>query len=457
MVNKDYSSSVLPIPSSARHAGLITMFWLYAGGNIILASFVLGSTYSESLGFTPAVIVTIFGNLAAYTITAWSAQKNIKYGIDEVISHRPAFGYYGSIFGIFLIVAITIGWTGILSSLMGSAGKLSVSILTGSSGFAGEYYLYAIVGGIIIPVVLLIIDPKIGFKLSNITVPIMLAFSLYMLIKLLSADNLAALKSFEATGETSWIFAFEAIFAYAVVWLQYIGAWNRMSKSEKGGFWGTYLGLALTGMLLGIVGGMATILTGEVDPTQWMLKLDLSIVAFISIIAGTITTITILVYSGAMSVLTVFPNLKFRVVAIFIAITALPFIFFSSLRDAFDFILIFGAMLAGPYWAIILVDYFFLRKQKINVKACFEKDGPYKFFKGINPVAVFSQIIGMIVWLFLGGWMTGFEMITSSFGMTLFNALGATLPAIIVSAIVYYVLTKFFLKKYDYGDYHFSQ
>jgi NCS1 family nucleobase:cation symporter-1 len=433
------------------------MFWLYAGGNIILASFVLGSTYSESLGFIPAVIMTIAGNLAAYTICGWSAQKNIKYGIDEIISHRPAFGYYGSVLGVFLIVAITIGWTGILSSLMGSAGELSVAILTGSSGFAGEYYAYAIVGGIVIPIILLLIDPKIGFKLSNITVPIMLAFCIYMLIKLLSADNLKALLSFKATGETSWILAFEAIFAYAVVWLQYIGSWNRMAKSERGGVWGTYIGLALAGMLLGVVGGMATILTGEVDPTQWMLKLDLSIAAFICIIAGTITTITILIYSGAMSVLTVFPNFNFRIVTIFIALPALPFIFIGSLRDAFDFILIFGAMFAGPYWAIILMDYFFLRKQKINVKACFDKEGPYQYFKGINPVALIAQIAGMIVWLFLGGWMTGFQIITSSLGMTLFNGLGATLPAIIVSALVYYGLTKFFLKKYDYGDYRYSQ
>ncbi|MBD8005382.1 cytosine permease [Bacillus sp. Sa1BUA2] len=433
------------------------MFWLYAGGNIILASFVLGSTYSESLGFIPAVIMTIVGNLAAYTICAWSAQKNVKYGIDEIVSHRPAFGYYGSVFGVFLILAITIGWTGILSSLMGSAGELSVTILTGSSGFAGEYYAYAIVGGIIIPIILLLIDPKIGFKLSNITVPIMLAFSIYMLIKLLSAENLAALISFKATRETSWIFAFEAIFAYAVVWLQYIGSWNRMAKTERGGVWGTYIGLALAGMLLGIVGGMATILTGEVDPTLWMLELNLSVMAFICIIAGTITTITILIYSGAMSLLTVFPNLNFRIVTVLIALPALPFIFIGSLREAFDFILIFGAMLAGPYWAIILIDYFLLRKQKINVKACFDKEGPYKYFKGFNPVAIFSQIVGMIVWLFLGGWMTGFTFITSSIGMTLFNTLGATLPAIIVSALVYYGLTKLFLKKYSFGDYRYSK
>lgn len=433
------------------------MFWLYAGGNIILASFVLGSTYSESLGFIPAVIMTIVGNLFAYTICAWSAQKNVKYGIDEIISHRPAFGYYGSVFGVFLIVAITIGWTGILSSLLGSAGELTVSILTGSGGFAGDNYIYAIVGGIILPIILLLIDPKIGFKLSNVAVPIMLAFSFYMLIKLLSADNLTALLSFKATHETSWVYAFEAIFAYAVVWLQYIGSWNRMAKSEKGGFWGTYIGLAVAGMLLGVVGGMATILTGEVDPTKWMIELDLGVGAFICIIVGTLTTITVLIYSAVMSVLTVFPNLSFRVITTLIALPALPFIFFNSLRDAFGFILIFGAMLAGPYWAIILTDYFFLRKQEINVKACFDREGPYKYFKGFNPIAVFSQIVGMVVWLFLGGWLTGFKFITSSLGMTLFNALGATLPAIIISSLVYYGLTRFFLKKYNYGDYSYSQ
>lgn len=453
MGKSDYSASIYPIPASDRYAGPITMFWLYAGGNIILASFVLGSTYAESLGFIPTIILTIFGNLAAYTITAWSAQKNIRYGLDEVISHRPAFGYYGSIFGTFLIVAITVGWTGILSSLMGSAGDLSVTLLTGSEGFLGEYYVYAIIGGIVLPLILLIIDPKIGFKLSNITVPVMLAFTIYMLIKLLTADNLMSLKSFEATQETNWIYGFEAIFAYAVVWLQYIGAWNRMAKSEKGGVWGTFIGLAFAGMLLGVVGGMATMLTGEVDPTLWMMELDLSVFAFICIIAGTVTTITILIYAASMSVLTIFPNFKFRFVAAIIVLFALPFIFFNSLRDAFDFILIFGAMLAGPYWAIILVDYFFLRKQQINVKACFDKNGPYKYYKGFNVVAIFSQVIGMVAWLFLGGWMTGFDIITSNLGITLFNGLGATLPAIIISALVYYILTKYFLTKYDYGDY----
>lgn len=455
-MREDYAASIYPIPADQRHAGPITMFWLYAGGNIILASFILGSTYSESLGFIPAILLTVTGNFAAYTICAWSTQKNIKYGLDEVISHRPAFGYYGSILGIFLICAITIGWTGVLSSLMGSAGELSVSILTGSSGFAGEYYLYAIAGGIILPVILLMIDPKIGFKLSNITVPIMLGFSIYMLFKLLNAENIAILKGFEPTGETSWIFGFEAIFAYAVVWLQYIGSWNRMSKTERGGFWGTYIGLALAGMLLGVVGGMATIITGEVDPTQWMILLDLSVFSFICIIAGTVTTITIIIYSSTTAVLSVFPNLKFRLVAACIAAPALPFIFFSTLREAFDFILIFGAMLAGPYWAIILIDYFFIRKQRINVKACYDKEGPYKYYKGFNPVAVFSQIVGMSVWLYLGGWMTGFKYISSSVGMNLFNALGATLPAIVVSALVYYALTKFFLNRYEYGDYSYS-
>lgn len=453
MEKANHSASIYPIPAQDRYAGPITMFWLYAGGNIILASFVLGSTYSESLGFIPTIVLTIFGNLAAYTITAWSAQKNIKYGIDEVISHRPAFGYYGSIFGTFLIVAITVGWAGILSSLMGTAGSLSMTLLTGSNGFEGEYYTYAIIGGITLPLILLIIDPKIGFKLSNITVPIMLAFTIYMLIKLLSADNLASLNSFEATKETNWIFGFEAIFAYAVVWLQYIGAWNRMAKSEKGGFWGTFVGLAFAGMLLGVVGGMATILTGEVDPTLWMMELNLNVFAFICIIAGTVTTITILVYASTMSVLTVFPNFKFRGVATFIALLALPFIFFNSLREAFDFILIFGAMLAGPYWAIILVDYFFLRKQKIDVEACFDKNGPYRYYKGFNIIAILSQIIGIVVWLFLGGWMTGFDLITIKLGGVLFNGLGATLPAIIVSALVYYILTKYILTKYNYGDY----
>ncbi|MFD1361749.1 purine-cytosine permease family protein [Lentibacillus salinarum] len=454
-MNKN-SIDIAPVPATKRDAGPLSMFWLFAGGNVLLAAFMVGSDYAETLGLVPMIMVTIFGNLAAYTICAWSAQKNIKYGLDEAISHRPAFGYYGALFGVFLIVFITIGWVGILSSMTGTAGQMVMETITGGYTFPGDYSIYALGGGIVIPLLLLLINPKMGFKVANITVPLMIIFSIIMLFQMLSAENLSAISSVEPTGEFGWMYAFEVIFAFAVVWLPYLGAWNKFSKKERGGFWGTYLGLALVGMLFGIIGGLATLLTGKIDPTLWMAELNLGIFGFVIVILGTITSCAILLYAAIMAVLTVFPKWKFHLVALCVAAPSIIFVFQGTLRDIFDLVLIFGGMLAGPYWAIILADYFILRKRKINLKACFDPKGVYSYFRGINPIAVIAQIVGMLLWIYIGGWMTGFEIITFASGDAIFTITSATLPAMIVSGTVYVILARRYFKGKLMGDYHLN-
>ena len=51
---------------------------------------------------------------------------------------------------------------------------------------------------------------------------------------------------------------------------------------------------------------------------------------------------------------------------------------------------IYSAFL-GPIFAVMIVDYYFLRKQKLNINHVYDKNGP---FKGINWAAVIAIIVG---------------------------------------------------------------
>jgi NCS1 family nucleobase:cation symporter-1 len=55
----------------------------------------------------------------------------------------------------------------------------------------------------------------------------------------------------------------------------------------------------------------------------------------------------------------------------------------------------------APISGILFADYFFLRKQKLNLRALFEDDpsGEYYFHRGFNWLALGSLLLGQVVYI----------------------------------------------------------
>ena len=445
VMNKILGENILPVAMKDRYANFMSLFWLWAGGNILLATFMVGSYYSEGIGFWPTIIVSITGNLAAYTLCAVSSQRASKYGVDEMISLRPTFGIRGSYFGAFVLVFINFGWIGLLSAMTGTASQSAAEVIFYKGfTFAGDYSIYALGGGIFIPLLLIMINPKNGLYLSRITVPVLSAFSLYVLYTILSNDvYFDRAVNFEATGDVGWAFALETCVVFAVAWQPYLGAWNKFADSQRSAYWSTFWGLVIIAILFSTIGGIATLVTGEIDPAVWTVELGLGVPALLIVILGTITTCSLLLYAGIMGFLSVFPSVSYRMAAILLALPSIMFVYATSLHEMFGIILLFVGLLAGPYWAVTMADFFFLRNEKYDVEACYDQKGKYSYFHGVNLIAVASVIIGMVVWLYLGGWLSGLEALTFDTGIVWFEYLSATLPAMAVSAGVYVIAIKF--------------
>src|SRR5690606_33396812 len=101
--------------------------------------------------------------------------------------------------------------------------------------------------------------------------------------------------------------------------------------------------------------------------------------------------------------------------------------------------LIFVGLLAGPYWAVALADYFVLRRQRIDVVGCYDEAGPYRYWRGFNPVAFGCAAAGMLVWIVLGGWTSGIPAVSFSVGESLFGYVTATLPSMLTAGVLYLV------------------
>jgi NCS1 family nucleobase:cation symporter-1 len=451
------SETIAPLAREDRHAGFFSIFWLWAGGNVLLTNFVSGSSYARGLGFWPMLAITVTGSMLGLAFCSWNSQRSARYGIDEMVSLRPTFGVRGSTYGVVVLIGVNFGWVGILASMAGSAIKLVVQNVGGGATFTYDYTLYSLGVGIVLPLIIVMFSQKAAFQLSKVTVPLLLAFVAYILIRLAVGGYFTKIAAKPADGSSSWTEAFEIIVAFSISWFPYLGSWNRFARSERIGFWGTYLGLSSTGILFAAVGGMATLATGQLDPAHWSNELDLGPVALAIIVLGTVTSVTHLLGSGSMGILSVFPRLNYRWICLAVTVPSVVFVYASSLQQLFNLLLIFVGLLAGPYWAIALVDYFFLRKQRIDVHACYDPAGIYRFTGGFNLVALGCMIVGMVVWLFLGGWLSGSDALTFTAGMKLFHYVSATLPSMVIAGALYALAARLLFSGRTIGAYPFGR
>lgn len=442
----------LPIPIAHRSAGFLSLFWLWASGNVLLASFLVGSSYATDLGVAGTIAISITANLLAYAMCALSCQKSARYGLDEVVALRPTFGMKGASIGGVLIFLITCGWVGILSSMTGSAATMIIHDHLGLAGFAGEYGVYSIAFGVVIPLLMIAIKPSVGFKLFSVAAPIMILFTLYMLWQILTADRLHLSQSTHDASQFGASMAVEICVAYAIAWLPYLGAWSRFASSERAAYWASFLGLALVGVLFGIVGGLAMLITGEMDPVVWSTQLGLGVSSLIIVILGTVTSVALLVYSAASAIVSVTPRISFRLACIIVALPSSILVFNTSLQDLFNLIMLFVGLVVGTYWAVAISDYFFVKRQHIDVPACYDEAGPYRYWRGWNPTAFLAMGCGCVVWLFLGGWMSGIDTLSFRLGEELFPYLTASLPAMLVSAGTYAWLAR--RRGYHFASWH---
>lgn len=87
-----------------------------------------------------------------------------------------------------------------------------------------------------------------------------------------------------------------------------------------------------------------------------------------------------------------------------------------------------------PLFGIVLSDYFLLRKRVVHVEGLYQKEGPYWFRNGINPVALLSWGVGFAIYL-------GFSPMLMEKVLGIHAAFpwpaGSSLPSLISAGLIY--------------------
>lgn len=177
---------------------------------------------------------------------------------------------------------------------------------------------------------------------------------------------------------------------------------------RRGNFWGlpvNFTAFAVVSVLM-TAGTISVFGEAISDPVAVIEKIHNPVVTIVGALSFMVATVGINVVANFVSPAYDFANLAPKyldfkrggMITAVLAIVVLPWKLYSSPVVIQYFLGGLGAFL-GPLVAILLVDYYFIRRGRIDVDALFSSDegGEYHFHKGFNPKAVIAFVPSAVV------------------------------------------------------------
>jgi len=340
-----------------------------------------------------------------------------------MVSTRPSFGVLGSYFPSVLNALQLIGWTAVMVVLGGQA----CQVVAESLGIFDNFFFWTALIG-----VLCTINAILGHNFwkwfQRFAVAITVIVSLVMTIVVFQHYSFSELLAMPAPGGISFIVAVDIVIAMSLSWVPLVADYSRYGKNPKRTAHGMYWGYWIASLWMQFVGFLVATATGmaSADPIALMTGLGLGIIAVMVILFSTITTAFLDIFSTGVAAKNFLPMIKERTLVFWGGIigTAVA-LFFPIIVNYQNFLLIIGAVFV-PLEAIVIVDYFLIRK-KVQFDALFEKKGLYWYTGGFNIVAYVALIVGFIIYqvAYYGWWPTG-----------------SSIPSFIITGVLYYIIAK---------------
>jgi putative hydroxymethylpyrimidine transporter CytX len=409
-----------PVPPKHRILGGVDYFILWSSLGVGLLVFSAGSFLSET-PFYHALLAIIIGSIAGSVLLSMAGKIGSDHAVPSLIGIRPAFGLYGSYLAAVLNIIQLIGWTTFEILILSKAAEQLTNMHV--------TFVWNIIFGVIITL-LGIFGPLFLVKqwLSKFAIWIVYASSAIILVTLLF-QNLPNVMSGEGK-DMSFFVALDIVIAMPISWMPLVSDYNRFAKTSKGAFIGTLIGFSITNIIF-YVGGL---LFGVGDISSIIISIQAILSGFILLvmIVDEIDNAFADIYSAAISSQSIFHNLNQRHLIIGFSIVSTILAIFVSIEGYEQFLFLIGALFI-PLFGVLLTDYFVIKRSK------YQNDMMYgnKIIK-IGYPAIIAWTIGVVVYYLLSQ--------LSPIYLSQLPTIGSTIPSLIVSSLLYLLITKFNLK-----------
>ena len=390
-------------PQTTRIMGPWSYLFAWLGGCVSIGTFTVGSGLVGTLNLLQVVLAIAIGCTVIGAALMINGRAGHKYGIPFMVQCRSAFGFSGSRIPALVRSVPAIVWFGFQSWIGAGALNLVSDALFGYSNIVVFF-----IGFQFLQIGLSVLGFH-GIKwLENIGSVFIIASLVYMFVSVINkyGDAISSnLINVEGTwGAPFWGATMLFLGVYSTMMLN-VSDYSRELREDVGLFRqvAIYANSILPATLfMGLIGLMVTSATGEVDPIKvFSSAVDnkpLLIITMLFIAFAQVTTnILNNVVPPAYALMDIF-KIKYKTAAVLVGLLAFGTFPWELVKDESAaglnlFIQTYSAFL-GPLFAILVVDYYFLRKQKLDIDKLYDENGPYK---GVNMAAVIAMAVGIIV------------------------------------------------------------
>jgi nucleobase:cation symporter-1, NCS1 family len=461
---KDALFGTVPVNRGERVWGFFDFSWVMIGLAIATWAFLIGGDVVYFLGLKAGIAAMVLGNAIGVGVVVVSVLGDTKYGLEHFSLVRAVFGRHGIKPLIYIVnFLVCIGWSGILAVMFGRAGVNVVNQLADTS-YDGDHFLVALFGLVaLFAAWLVVVKGPVALKWFNrIAAPglsVVIVVMLFFLFRDNSWSDFTAIEPLEPFGDPllDFVMVVEFSIAGGLSWWPAQGNLSRLARTQRSAMWATIVGLFVVTIIAQTVGLMAALVYEDADPTSWMIPLTgagFGIIILLWIGFANITTMSVQAYQVCVAMrqesVKFLSNMSWPLlVGIFLALSALLLIKPSAVYDNFFQFLYWISVAYAPIIGIVLVDYFLLRRQTLDLRAIFShrKGDPYDFWGGWNIAAFIGVAVGSAVYILLLNPVTleqyvpGFEYMTAS------------VPALVSGGLVYLILTQVWVKRLGKGGY----
>ncbi|HMQ68156.1 MAG TPA: NCS1 family nucleobase:cation symporter-1 [Ignavibacteria bacterium] len=423
-----YSEDLEPVIKSKRTWGTWNYAALWISMSLCIPTYMLASSLIEGgMNWWQSILTIFLGNTIVLIPMILNGRAGTKYGIPFPVFARASFGVRGANIPALLRAVVACGWFGIQTWIGGFAIYQMLRLWIPSldslpelfpisfdlqTGPAITFFLFWLLNMYVVYLGVDSIKKLLVFKAYFLPV----AALALMFWAIYETDGLGPIldqPSKFATSAEFWHFFFPALTGMVGFWATLslnIPDFTRYAKSQKAQVNGQIIGLPPSMTLFAFIGVIVTSATfliyGETiwDPVVLAGRFENKILVSITMIAIAISTLATNIAANIVSPANDFANLSpgkinFRKGGYITGVIGVLIFPWKLISDPNGYIftwLIAYSSLLGPVGGIMIADYYYIKRQTLNVNELYKVKGEYTYSRGFNKSAVIALILGII-------------------------------------------------------------
>ena len=416
------NDDLAPVPPARRTWNQWHIAALWVGMAICVPTYTLASgQVAAGMSAWQAVFTVGLANLIVLLPLMLNGHPGTKYGLPFPVVVRASFGVRGANLPAVLRALVACGWFGIQCwfgglGLWATASALAPGIgvpdvTSGVLGVDTAPLLWFIVFWLIC--VYFIWNGMESIKwMEALSAPLLLACGVALLVWAIDAggglSNVMAQPASKPFSETFAVGLTSGVSFWATLALN-IPDFSRYARSQRDQVIGQAIAMPTSMTLFAFIGVAATAASAIAfgapidDPTKLVARFDNKLVIGIAMLALALATLSTNIAANVVSPANDFANLapsriSYRTGGMITAVIGLlmfPWLILENLGNYIFVWLVGYGVLLGPIGAIMIVDYFVLRKTELVVDDLYRRGGAYEYKNGWNPKALVAFAAGV--------------------------------------------------------------